>query len=76
MIKTFKRQIKYKVVQRLYCDKCGTEMESTGIVYTSYPPSYPHVCPKCGEGKVTSEIYPNSFEELGRERKFKYKDKN
>lgn len=42
----------------LYCDKCGTEMEHTGSVYLTYPPRYPHVCPKCGHQETCNKKYP------------------
>lgn len=48
-----------KVYQdRLYCDECGEEMEFTGMCLTSYPPKYPHMCPKCEKRVIMTEIYP------------------
>ena len=44
--------------ERLYCDKCGTEMYFSGEVLLSYPPQFPHVCPKCGFMITTKEQYP------------------
>lgn len=33
----------------MICKKCGTKMEmQKGVVYTSLPPMYGFVCPKCG----------------------------
>ena len=45
--------------QRLYCDKCGTEMEFTGMALPTYPMQYPHKCPKCGYSENASCVYPN-----------------
>lgn len=45
-------------MDRLYCDVCDEEMEFTGMVLTSYPPQYPHSCPKCGHRITTTEQYP------------------
>ena len=45
-------------MDRLYCDKCGEEMEFTGMVLTSYPPRYPHSCPKCGHRETLKDKYP------------------
>jgi uncharacterized Zn finger protein len=47
-------------VEELYCDKCGTEMEQTGIVLTTDPPRYPYRCPKCGYEIVTNAYYPRT----------------
>ena len=44
--------------ERLYCDKCGTEMYFSGEVLLSYPPQFPHICPKCGFKITTKEQYP------------------
>lgn len=46
------------VMQRLYCDQCGTEMRYTGFVLTSYPPQYPYECPQCGYQETKVESYP------------------
>ena len=45
--------LKKKYIKRLYieeaiCDKCGSVMNHTGMVLTSWPEQYPYVCPKCG----------------------------
>lgn len=48
-----------KVYQdKLYCDKCGTEMEFTGMALTSYPMQYPHMCPKCDYRETHHVVYP------------------
>lgn len=44
--------------ERLYCDKCGTEMYFSGEVLLSFPPKFPYVCPKCGFKIATKEQYP------------------
>lgn len=45
-------------VERLYCDECGEEMVFSGMVLCSYPPKYPHECPKCGFKTTMEEQYP------------------
>ena len=45
-------------INRLYCDKCGTEMETSPVVLTTYPPQYQYKCPKCGECTVSTNSYP------------------
>lgn len=57
MIKTFRTKT---FIERLYCDNCGTEMQSTGIALTTYPAQYPHKCPNCGEQVTMMELYPRS----------------
>lgn len=47
-------------VEHLYCDKCGTEMEHTGVVINTYPAIYPYKCPKCGWEVEMSELYPKT----------------
>ncbi len=33
----------------MICEKCGTKMQmEQGVVYTSNPPMFGYVCPKCG----------------------------
>ncbi len=40
------------------CDECGEGfMERTGVVLTSNPPQYPHVCDKCGTEKTFTGIH-------------------
>lgn len=46
-------------IDRLYCNECGTEMEQGDIVLCTYPPQYPHICPKCGFRITTDIKYPN-----------------
>lgn len=43
----------------LYCDNCNTEMESTGSVFTSCPPLFEYICPKCGKKVNKHERYPS-----------------
>lgn len=42
-----KKEAKTYIV-RLYCNNCGNEIASTGVVLTSYPEQYPYECPNCG----------------------------
>lgn len=46
------------VLYRLYCDKCGTEMESTNMVLVCDPPRYEHRCPKCKNKDYPRHSYP------------------
>lgn len=40
-------------------------MEFTGMVLTSYPEQYPHVCPDCGRRETVFKQYPTiEFEEM------------
>ena len=51
--------IEVKAFRSVYlCDTCGTEMEWNGVCYTSNPPLYPHVCPKCFATRTFSTHYP------------------
>ena len=38
-----------------YCDKCGGEMQPTGVVFTTYPEIYQYKCSKCGNIEESSE---------------------
>ena len=52
-----RREVKtYKV--ELICDECGTPMEFTGVVLTTYPGQYEHRCPKCGRTASPTCAYP------------------
>ncbi len=44
-----KRYVKKAYILEAYCDKCGSKMESTGMVYSTYPKRYPYRCsnPEC-----------------------------
>jgi hypothetical protein len=46
-----KRYIKRMYINEAICDKCGSRMDHTGIVLTSWPAQYPYICsnPECGE---------------------------
>ena len=47
------------VMKKLYCDKCGTEMQTNGFVFTVCPPLYSYKCPQCGYKETTSDNYPH-----------------
>lgn len=50
----------YPVMQRLYCDKCDTEMMAEGQTIMTNPPQYPHRCPNCQNQFVSiGKMYPN-----------------
>ena len=51
-----KREIRTFEV-RYQCE-CGGEMIPTGIVYTSYPSKYPHICGKCEKQITLTASYP------------------
>lgn len=54
------KEVEVKVFEeRLYCDKCGTEMEYDGRVLCSYPPKYPYTRPSCGWCTLSTIKYPN-----------------
>lgn len=41
------------------CDKCNQGlMQTTGLVLTSVPPQYPHVCNQCGYEMTFKVAYP------------------
>ena len=44
-----KRYVKKAYILEAYCDKCGSEMISSGVVYDTYPEQYPYHCsnPNC-----------------------------
>ena len=39
-----KRKIKAIYMLEAYCNKCGSPMVSTGMVYSTYPEQYPFRC--------------------------------
>lgn len=50
-------------IERIYCDKCGTEMER---VSRKYAAAYRYMCPNCGEQVTVYECYPREvIEEVG-----------
>jgi transposase-like protein len=55
------KEVEVKVFEeRLYCDKCGAEMEYSGLILCSDPLQYPYKCPSCGWSTTTLDIkYPN-----------------
>ena len=58
-------KIKNVLVDKLYCDDCGTEMQPYGMVYTTFPPQYPYICPLCDNKTISIEgTYPIYYLEL------------
>ncbi len=45
----------YQVIAR--CE-CGGKMHPTGIIYSTYPAQYPHICDKCNKAETFNERYP------------------
>lgn len=44
---------------RYICDECGSDkVYPTGMVLTSHPPKYPHVCIECAKNYTFKEKYP------------------
>lgn len=39
-----KRKVKTIYIKEAICNKCGSLMESTGMVLFTYPEQYPYVC--------------------------------
>lgn len=70
MIKTTKRKVKYEIIERLYCDSCGVEMERTGLVYMTNPVGYEYKCPKCNRLEGSSISYPSAKIIYGEEEKY------
>ena len=53
------KEVEVKVFEeRLYCDKCGTEMKHSGLVLCSYPPQHPYICPSCDWRTTSTTKYP------------------
>ena len=48
-------------IERIYCDKCGAEMER---VSRQYAPVYRYLCPDCGAQVTLYECYPREVEEV------------
>ena len=58
-------KIKNILVDKLYCDDCGTEMQPYGMVYTTFSPQYPYICPLCDNKTISIEgTYPIYYLEL------------
>jgi hypothetical protein len=60
-----KRKIKAIYMLEAYCNKCGSPMVSTGMVYSTYPEQYPYACTnKECDGHETFWAYerPGKFE--------------
>lgn len=49
-----KRYIKRMYIEEAICDKCGSRMDHTGMVLSSWPAQYPYICsnPEC-DGRAT-----------------------
>ena len=45
-------------INRLYCDKCETEMEKSNMVLTSHPPQYQYFCNSCDFKMISWTSYP------------------
>ena len=39
-----KRKVKAIYVKEAICNKCGSSMESTGMVFSTWPEQYPYKC--------------------------------
>ena len=39
-----KRYVKKIYIEEAYCDKCGSIMKPTGVVYSTFPEQYPYKC--------------------------------
>ena len=60
-----KRKIKAIYQLEAYCDKCGSPMVSTGLVYSTFPEQYPYACTiKDCDGRETfwASERPGKFE--------------
>lgn len=42
-----------------YCDDCGEEVVAGEWMIATYPPKYPHVCPKCKKEYILNRHYPH-----------------
>ncbi len=45
-------------VAQYKCPNCSVFMKFSGVVLTSNPPQYPHVCPDCGHKETLRKSYP------------------
>ncbi len=51
------------IVIHAMCE-CGGEFKQSGVVLTSYPEKYGHICDRCGKGENFEKSYPYfSYEE-------------
>ena len=55
MIKVVREVKTYRVIAR--CE-CGGQMKPTGVVYSTYPEQYLHVCDKCKKMETFFDSYP------------------
>ncbi|MFH1626120.1 MAG: hypothetical protein ABID54_13335 [Pseudomonadota bacterium] len=46
-------------LEELMCPLCKVPMVATGKMLTSNPPSYPHICMKCGKRMNVNKLYPS-----------------
>ncbi len=58
-MKEDRKEVKTFVISA-YCDKCGGEMKSAGLVLTSNPPYYIHKCEWCGAEEQSHYVYPRT----------------
>ena len=62
MIKTYKC---IPVVEKLYCDDCGVELDECQVLLTP-PEKYKYMCPRCRKEIVTEKMYPaTSYYQVG-----------
>ena len=62
MIKVKKEVKAYKICA--ICE-CGGEYEYQGMVLTTYPAQYPHICNRCGKVNTFLSAYPKmEYEEV------------
>lgn len=54
-----RKSIKAIYQEDLYCDECGEKMQSTGIVFCTYPERYEYFCPKCNNKTTSLNSYPH-----------------
>lgn len=54
------KEVKTYIV-RFYCDECGEEMTTTGLVLTSYPIKIEYICPKCNRKEYQPDHYPKTI---------------
>lgn len=60
-----KRYVKKAYILEAYCDKCGSEMISSEVVYDTYPEQYPYHCsnPNCdGRAVFTAHERPGQLQ--------------
>ena len=67
-----KRYIKRIYIEELYCDKCGSKMESTGVgvCLATYPAQYPYQC----SNKLCNKVITLQENELPGKLKYEFED--